>query len=226
MSGAVEGQSPPGRRSSSASRGQGDIAQDLMPFTTSPPLLPPVLSPPVPSPPPLTPSSDPMPVLRASTLHTLSCVFNVHRRTSLHPLYGAFPHTSGQSLFTEGRLGSSSRKNSDLLPARVSADAGFRAASVKLMSQPSIKEALTSLNYTWSEIKYAGLFERNNATAGWHGHVIFSVLLERRANVSQPHLELFLSRRISERDPTVCLWCVCVHRQCVYIKTSLCFCSY
>lgn len=131
------------------------------------------------------------------------------------PLYGAFPHTSGQSLFTEGRLGSSSRKNSDLLPARVSADAGFRAASVKLMSQPSIKEALTSLNYTWSEIKYAGLFERNNATAGWHGHVIFSVLLERRANVSQPHLELFLSRRISERDPTVCLWCVCVHRQCV-----------
>lgn len=74
-------------------------------------------------------------------------------------------------------MGSSSRKNTDLLPARVSAEAWLRAASVKLMSQPSIKEALTSLNYTWSEIKYAGLFERNNATAGWHGHVIFSVLL-------------------------------------------------
>lgn len=163
---------------------------------------------------------------RRYTLCRVYLTCTAARLCTRRPLYGAFPHTSGQSLFTEGRLGSSSRKNSDLLPARVSADAGFRAASVKLMSQPSIKEALTSLNYTWSEIKYAGLFERNNATTGWHGHVIFSALLERRANVSQPHLELFLSRRISERDPTVCLWCVCVHTQCVYIKTSLCFCSY
>lgn len=74
-------------------------------------------------------------------------------------------------------MGSSSSKNTDLLPARVSAEAWLRAASVKLMSQLSIKEALTSLNYTWTEIKYAGLFGRNNATTGWHGHVIFSVLL-------------------------------------------------
>lgn len=33
MSQAVEGQSPPGRLSRPASRGQGDITQDLMPFT-------------------------------------------------------------------------------------------------------------------------------------------------------------------------------------------------
>lgn len=90
---------------------------------------------------------------------------------------GLFPTQMGKAFFTEGRLGSSSRKKTDLLPARASAEARLRAASVKLMLQPSIKEALTSLNYTWSEIKYAGLFERNNATAGWHGHVIFSVLL-------------------------------------------------
>lgn len=121
---------------------------------------------------------------------------------------------AGKAFFLRGggaRVGSSSRKNSDLLPARVSADAGSRAASVKLMSQPSIKEALTSLNYTWSEIKYAGLFERNNATAGWRGHVIFSVLLERRANVSQTHLELFLSPpHIGERPYSLLMVCVCV----------------
>lgn len=69
---------------------------------------------------------------------------------------------------------------------------GFRAASVKLMSQPTIKEALTSLNYRSSEIKYAGLFERNNVT-GWRSHVIFSMLLERGLNISLPHLQLFLT---------------------------------
>lgn len=158
MSEAVEGQSPPGRLSRSASRGQGDITQDLMPLTTSP------LS---------SLSCSPHPKQRSN----LSS--RPRRRMSLHltPLYGAFPTQTGKGFFTEGRVGSSSRKNTDLLPARASAEARLRAASVKLMLQPSIKEALTSLNYTWSEIKYAGLFERNNATAGWHGHVIFSVLL-------------------------------------------------
>lgn len=116
MSGAVEGQSPPGRLFWSASRGQGDITQDLMPFTTSPPSH---SSSPPPSLPLLTPNKDPTPVLQALALHTLLCVFNAHRRMPLHqmPLYGAFPHTNGQSLFTEGRVGSSSRKNTDLLPA-------------------------------------------------------------------------------------------------------------
>lgn len=68
----------------------------------------------------------------------------------------------------------------------------FRDASVKLMSQPSIKEALTSLNYRYCKIKYAGLFGGNNVT-GWRSPVIFSMLLARGLDISQPHLQLFLT---------------------------------
>ncbi len=60
------------------------------------------------------------------------------------------------------------------------------------MSLSSIKEALTSLNYRYCKIKYAGLFGRNNVT-GWWSHVIFSMFLERGLNISQPHLQLFLT---------------------------------
>lgn len=61
------------------------------------------------------------------------------------------------------------------------------------MSQQSIKEALTALNYAYCKIKYAGLFGRSNV-AGWQTHVIFSMFMEKGFNISQPLLQLFLSR--------------------------------
>lgn len=52
-------------------------------------------------------------------------------------LYGASPRRLASLLMGQG--GSSARGDTDLPHVRVSAR-GFRAASVKLMSQPSIKE--------------------------------------------------------------------------------------
>lgn len=78
---------------------------------------------------------------------------------------------------------------------------GFRAARIKLMSQPSIKRALTSLNYRWCKIKHAGLFGGSNVI-GWQRHVIFSMLLVRGLYTSQPHLELFLTRAACKIDST------------------------
>lgn len=82
---------------------------------------------------------------------------------------------------------------------------GFRAASVKLMSQAGIKEALTSLNYTYCKIKYAGLFERNNVTA-WQTHVIFSMLLERGPNIFPSPFTAIFNLGCIWNDCTVCAW--------------------
>lgn len=46
---------------------------------------------------------------------------------------------------------------------------------------------------------------RGNNAPGWQGHVIFSMLLERRAIISRTHLKLFLPSRICQ-DFTVCVW--------------------
>lgn len=101
------------------------------------------------------PRSDAFSYTRLLHCTTLPCIMHIHEmldanvcsgvRLASRPLW-SFSQTTGKPF--NGAGGSSARGNTDLLPVRVSVQ-GFRAASVKLMSQPSIKEeALRSLNYT------------------------------------------------------------------------------
>ena len=134
----------------------------------------------------------------ASALHLP--MYNAHRevpdanvRCCLHgmkPLW-SFSQTVGRP-FTGRWGGIIIREEEHWFTAFLCLYTEFKAASVKLMSQPSIKEALTSLNYRWSKITYAGLFEGNNVS-GRQSHVIFSMLPERGLNISRPHLRLFLT---------------------------------
>lgn len=162
-----------------ASRGQSDATQDLMSCPDSRIL-------------PCTFPLWPLHYICPCIMHTVRCLMQTCAAVCMAwSLYGAFPRRWA-GLLRVGGGGIIIREEEHWFTAFLCLYTEFKAASVKLMSQPSIKEALTSLNYRWSKITYAGLFEGNNVS-GRQSHVIFSMLPERGLNISRPHLRLFLT---------------------------------